>query len=321
MNLHANSEREHHRESERWSARHAHGRIPSLLISVVSFLRGLPLFMAARPKTPLRVLCVMAFDTLHVLHTSRRLPLPKLRILATLLDFGACANAAFDNKVFCWKEYRATRRMLDAAGIRSSVVEFLRRFRELERIRPPPGGDPWHFQKVRAYREAVVRLSLGMVATTAIGNQCLDEGIRATYCDDDLKVLFRIVMQCQIIDDVVDYSKDTSAGLPSFLTATESLAHAFELTRLARLQYADDRDLPQTDDLFPLRLALLVVSACAKLVVLLGRWRQRPYLVQQLPERGYGSRLVPLRTANRIEPTPPILISDTTGIEFPDHSR
>jgi hypothetical protein len=125
------------------------------------------------------------------------------------------------------------------------------------------------------YREAVVRLSLGMVATTAHGNQRLDEGIRATCCDADLNILFRIVMQCQIIDDVLDYSKDLSAGLPSFLTASRSLPQAFELTRLAALGYADDRDLPRTGKVFPLRSALFLVSTCTKLVIVLGQWRQR----------------------------------------------
>jgi hypothetical protein len=122
------------------------------------------------------------------------------------------------------------------------------------------------------YREAVVRLSLGMVAATANGNQSLDAGICATDCDADLKILFRIVMQCQIIDDVLDYRKDLSAGLPSFLTATRSLAQASELTRLAALGYADDRDLPRTGDVFALRSALFLISAFAKLVFVPGHW-------------------------------------------------
>jgi hypothetical protein len=138
-----------------------------------------------------------------------------------------------------------------------------------------PGGDDRQFRKVSLYREAVVRLSLGMVATTANGEGCLDEGIRATYCDADLKILFRIVMQCQIIDDVRDYAKDVSAGLPSFLTACRSLPQALELTRLAAIRYADDRDLPRTGDVFALRSALVLVSTCTKLVIVLGRWRQR----------------------------------------------
>jgi len=258
---------------ERWNALYA--RISSILIAVRSIVRGLSLFMSARPKTPLRVLCIMAFDTLHMLRNAKPLPMPKLRMLAALLDFGACANAAFDNKDCCLHEFRTTLQLLEEAGIRSSVVEYLRRLRDLESRRPLPGGDYWQFQKVSLYREAVVRLSLGMVATTANGNQCLDETIRATYCDADLNILFRIVMQCQIIDDVLDCSKDLSAGLPSFLTASKSLPQAFELTWLAVLAYADARNLPRTGDVFPLRSALFLVSTCTKLVIVLGHWRQR----------------------------------------------
>jgi hypothetical protein len=191
-------------------------------------------------------------------------------MLAALLDFGACANASFDRKYCCRDEYRRTLQLLEDAGIGLSVVEYLRRLRELESRRPFPGGDYWQFREVRLYREAVVRLSLGMVAATASGNQSLDAGIRATDCDADLKILFRIVMQCQIIDDVLDYREDLSAGLPSFLTATRSLSQAFELTRLAALGYADDRDLPRTGDILPLRSALFLISACAKLVFVLG---------------------------------------------------
>ena len=273
---------------ERWKALYA--RIWSILIAVRSILRGLPLFVSARPKTPLRVLCIMAFDMLHMLRNAKPLPTPKVRMLAALLDFGACANAAFDHKDFCRHEFRKTLQLLEEAGIRSSVVEYLRGLGDMERSRPLPGGEYWQFQKVSLYREAVVRLSLGTVAAIAKGNRCLDEGIRATYCDADLNILFRIVMQCQIIDDVLDYSKDLSAGLPSFLTASRSLPQAFELTRLAALGYADDHDLPRTGDVFALRSALFLVSTCAKLVIALGRWRQRNHPGQQFREREYRPR-------------------------------
>ena len=247
--------------------------------------------MAARPKTPLRVLCIMAFDMLHMLRMAKPLSRLKLRTLAALLDFGACANAAFDNKQFCRHECRETLQMLEEAGIRSSVAEYLRRLRDLESSRPLPGGGYRQFQKVGLYREAVVRLSLAVVAATANGNHSLDDGIRATYCDADLNTLFRIVMQCQIIDDVLDYSKDMSAGLPSFLTACKSLPRAFELTRLAAFGYACKGDLPRTGELLPLRTALFLVSACTKLVIVLGRWRRRTHVGQEFTERAYGPRL------------------------------
>ena len=267
-----------------------HARVSSILIAIGCLIGGLPLFISARPKTPLRVLCIMAFDMLHLLRRAKPLPTLKRRMLAALLDFGACANAAFDHKDCCRHECRRTLQLLEEAGIGSSVVEYSRRLGKLESRRPLPGGDDRNFRKVRSYREAVVRLSLGMMATTANGNQCLDEGIRATWRDADLNLLFRIAMQCQIIDDVLDYSKDMSSGLASFLTASKSFLRAIELTRLAALGYADDRDLPRTGDVFPLRSALFLVSTCTKLVIVLGRWIQRLHFGQQFAKRVDRSR-------------------------------
>lgn len=257
--------------------------VTSILTAVRSLVRGVPLLFSARPRTPLRILCIVAFDTLHRLRYARPLSPEKLRTLAALLDFGACANAAFDYKACCRCELRATRQLLDEAGIGPSVDEYLQRLKWLECERPEPGGNDRQFQKVRLYREAVVRLSLGIVSATAYGHQRLDEEICATDYDADLNLLFRIVMQCQIIDDVLDYSSDLSAGLPSFLTACNSLSQAIELTRLAARDYADDRalipdpspargegrGLRRTGDLFPLRLALFLVSIVTRLVIVL----------------------------------------------------
>jgi hypothetical protein len=100
-----------------------------------------------------------------------------------------------------------------------------------------------------------------------MGDHCIEAGVRATYSDDDLKILFRIVMQCQIIDDILDYSKDMSAGLPSFLTASDSLSEALKLARQAALDYADNRNLPRSGNIFPLRIALFVGSTSARLML------------------------------------------------------
>jgi hypothetical protein len=247
----------------------------SILIAVSSILHGLSLFLSSRPKTPLRVLCIMAFDALHMLRHAKPLSLIQLRLLAALLDFGACANAAFDRKAYYRHECRLTLQLLEAGGICSSVVEYLRRLRDLESRRPLPGGDYWQFQKVALYREFVVRLSLGMVATTAHGNQRLDEGIRATCCDADLKILFRIVMQCQIIDDVLDYTDDVSAGLPSFLTATGSRSQALELTAAAARSYGASGERTPGGAIFPFRITLALFTATATLVVRLAERRYR----------------------------------------------
>jgi hypothetical protein len=215
----------------------------------------------------------MAFDALHQLRYSKPLPVATHRVLAALLDFGACANAIFDDKEYSRKELELSRQILDEAGLHSIVESVLRQLSDLEGRRPSPFGDDRRFHDARSYREAVARLWLGTVAATAIGSHCLEEGILATYSDDGFEILFRIVMQCQIIDDVLDYSRDASAGLPSFLTASASLPEAIERTRQAACEYADHRDWSRSDNVFPLRAALGIASICARLTIQLGRWK------------------------------------------------
>jgi hypothetical protein len=253
----------------------------TVLIVCRSAARGMSLFLSGRPKTPLRVLCVMAFDALHMLRQRAPLPMVRLNTLAALLDCGACANAAFDNKDWRRREFRRTLVLLDRAGVRAIVSEYLRRLKDLERKRPSGAREDWQFQSVVHYRESVARLSLAILATTASGARTLDEAIRATQSDADLNFLFRIVMQCQIIDDVLDYREDAAAGLPGFLTGATPLGKAFEQTRLAVTGYADIQDLPRTGDHSLLRSVLALVSTCAKLVVVLGRFRERRELKSQ----------------------------------------
>jgi hypothetical protein len=251
------------------------GRLAASLAATVSLLRGLPLFVSGRPQTPLRVLCLMAFDTVHVLRYSRRLSARSLQTLASLLDFGACANDFFDDNDFSRQEYWTTRRRLEEAGTGVSVNEYLNRLRDLEKRRPSPGGDVQQHRMVQFYRESVVRLSLGMIAATALENATIEDGIRATHRDEDLETLYRIVMLCQIVDDVLDLATDADHGLPSFLTANASLSQALALTSGAATRYADRSGLPSSPQTFPFRMALLGISAIARLVILFGHWRWR----------------------------------------------
>lgn len=260
------------------------GRLSSLLVSALCVLRGLPLLIAARPRTPLRVMCIMAFDIVHTLRTSQRLRIERVRTLALLLDFGANANSAFDGKTFCPDELRKTRRMLDDAGINATADDYWARIQELESRRPSAFGDRLQCGKVRSYRENVVELSLAVLSTTALGYTNIDDGVNAVRTDADLQLLFRIAMQCQIIDDVMDFAKDCAWRLPGFLTASESLRESFELTYHAARRYSSSDGIAQSRNLFPLRIAQVAVSGLANLLITLGRWRQRVPLVQSLPE-------------------------------------
>ena len=179
----------------------------------------------------------------------------------------ASANATINHKVNRRKHLPVAFQLLEEAGLVPCVAVYLRRLCDLESGRPPPGGNRWHFQAVSLYRVAVVRLSLGMIATTAGGDRCLDEAVEATHGSGDLNHLFRIVMPRQITDDVLDDSRDRSAGLPSFLTAYRSLPQALELTRWAVQAYAGDRHMGRPADVFQLQVALFLVSMVTELLV------------------------------------------------------
>ena len=159
------------------------------------------------------------------------------------------------------------------------ITEYLSRLRELETRRPSIGGDLQRFDDVRLYREAVVRLSLATIMAIALDAGCLDEGIQATYCDSDVATLFRMAMQCQIMDDVIDYREDLSAGLPSFLTASASLPQAIAWTGGAVRVYAAGRGASAGGGVFPLEAALHVITLATRLVVGVARTKAgpRPY--------------------------------------------
>ena len=245
------------------------------LVALTCCLRGLALLFAAAPGTPLRVLCIVALDTVHVLRRGRPLPQKRIGELTTFVDFQACTNAYWDQKQLCAAECRAIREQLENAGLGLWAEEYLSRLRELETRRPPVAGGRRRFEEVRAYREAVARMSLATLVAIALDAESLEEALQDTHCDSEVEALFRIVMQCQIIDDVLDYAEDVSAGLPSFLTATASLPKAIELTAETARSYSSKSHRATRNGVFPLRAAASVVTAAARLVVSLADLRHR----------------------------------------------
>ena len=243
------------------------GRIRTSLVSLACFLRGLPLFFRAEPGTPLRVLCIVALDTVHVLRHGEPLSWQRRSELAMFLDFQAGTNAVWDRKDLCATDYRVLQQRLERAGLGVWITEYLGRLRELETQRPSTGGDLRRCDETRSYREAVARLSLATVAAIALDAASDEEGIRATQNDSDVSVLFRMAMQSQIIDDVVDYRKDLSAGLPSFLTASASLPQAVASTAEAARSYGGSRGRSAEGGAFPLEAALFLLTGVTRLAV------------------------------------------------------
>jgi hypothetical protein len=243
-------------------------------VSITCLLRCLPLFFGASPRTPLRVLCIVALDTIRVLRYSQPLSRRQRHELATLLDFQACTNAVWDRKHLCVAEYQALRQRLEHAGLSVWVAAYLSRLGELETRRPPIGGDRHRCDDVRVYRESVVRLSLATLIAMTSNAGSVEEAIRATYCESDVATLFQLAMQCQIIDDVLDYGEDLSAGLPSFVTASASLPEAMALTAEAARSYAARPGRPAGGSVLPLQAALCVLTTATRVVVAVVRRRR-----------------------------------------------
>lgn len=247
-----------------------------------SVLRNLPLLFAAAPRTPLRVLSLMSLDALHRFRTG--LPLPRERVLdlALFVDFQGCANAAVDRKHLCQSKYEAIRQKLDDRGLGARAHAYLRQLNELESHKPPIGGDDRNFERVAAYREAVARLDVTTLVTIALdgiaGAEAPASGTGNVWADgpyggrpfragdSDVEALVRILLQCQVIDDVLDYENDLAAGLPSFLTAGASLPRALALTAAAARSHGPIRTtLPAAR--LPFRVALWLFAAAANLLV------------------------------------------------------
>lgn len=260
---------------ERWSAPARNRPVRFSLTVLRCLLRGLPRFFHASPKTPLRVLGIIALDTFRVIRTSQPLPRKRVSDLAMLLDFLGCTNADWDHKELCRAKYEATRERLVSAGLGVHVDAYLGQLRELESRRPRVGGDDRRFNEARAYREAVARLCVGTAAAIALDAGYSGDAALATTGDPDLETLVRILLQCQIIDDVVDYTDDVSAGLPSFLTATASLAQAMELTAAAARAYGVPVEHTSGRAIFPFRITLALFTMTATLVLRVGARRYR----------------------------------------------
>jgi hypothetical protein len=177
-----------------------------------------------RPKTVLRSLCVAAFD-FAAWANGQPLGRDKRRTLGRFLDLGALINDHFDQHRFQKQSYRRLRKLLAAdKDARAAYRAYFRALRRVERNRPPLrlSGQSRILEPVAAYREDVVRLSLGVPAAIAFGppDRADFPAARPPAAEDPrLPHLFALAMLFQIGDDLLDWRADWRARLPSFATA------------------------------------------------------------------------------------------------------
>ena len=168
-----------------------------------------PLLLAARPKTPLRVFCIAAFEFLARLRGGT---LGKRRRLAMALacDFGSLRDDYYDHRRFDASQYRLLRSELRRMAPEAATTRYIRQLREAERGRPIlSASDPGVANAVIAYRTSVLDLSLRWM------QEISDLSVEAVK----FHVLLSLVGLMQIADDVLDWKDDQACRCPSYVTA------------------------------------------------------------------------------------------------------
>jgi hypothetical protein len=120
--------------------------------------------------------------------------------------------------------------------------------------------------QVRTYRESVARLSISTAAQIAHAqDDCGDIGNQA-HTATNVDTLYRILMQCQIIDDIFDYADDLSAGLPSFLTASTSPSESLASAAAAARSYGEGHER-SSNSVLPLRITLWIFTTLTTFLI------------------------------------------------------
>lgn len=165
-----------------------------------------PLFFAPRPRTPLRVFCIIAFDYLARLSGS---PLQHRRriAIARACDFGSLRDKYYDERMLDRAEYRSLRLALRQIAAERPTREYIHSLRHWERSRPALA--PGCANATSAYRRAVIELSLRWMEKTA-----------GTPVDSPrFDSIVNLVCLMQLADDLLDWREDIAQRCPSYVTA------------------------------------------------------------------------------------------------------
>ena len=248
------------------------GRTRAFWLASVSIARSIPLLLSRRPRTPLRVLCIAAFDTIRCVKYRKKLSSHQTSSIAALLDLGALANDLWDDSRLQVTEFRHAFEELENLGCRELVDEYLAKLQVAEANRPLCDGDHYNHVRVRSYRESVVTTSLEAVSAVAFGNDRKVFPQSQFRTSKEFQIVFRLVMVCQIIDDTVDATLDRQRNLPGFLTSTSDSASNLATATKAAQDYASLPAELTAPHLFPFRLMIRTVSWLARALLLCRSW-------------------------------------------------
>lgn len=178
-------------------------------MAAASLFTCAPLFFARRPRTPLRVLCIGAFDYAARLE-GHRLDWSRRKALACACDFGALRNDFYDQRKLNPGMYRQLRRSIAQLAPQTVTRRYIHELRRAERGRPifRPGGfeEP---EAVVEYRNRVLSVSLGWLQ--AISRRSLQPAM--------FEALLALVALVQLVDDLLDWKDDWASRRPTYVTA------------------------------------------------------------------------------------------------------
>jgi hypothetical protein len=198
-------------------------------MAVSAFIVCSPMLLAARPKTPLRVFCVAAFEFFARLRGGTLGRRRRLAI-AHACDFGSLCDDYYDHRKLDAPEYRSLRCKLRRMAPEAATSRYLRQLRQAERGRPIlSASTPGVTNAVIAYRTRVLDLSLRWLQE--ISGLSVDSARH--------HVLLSLVGLMQIADDLLDWKGDQAAHRPSYVTAFLLDRSPTDVARPLRAQ-ADD---------------------------------------------------------------------------------
>ena len=168
-----------------------------------------PMFMEARPRTPLRVLCIAGFEYLARLRGGTLGRRRRLAI-AHACDFGSLRDEYYDEQKLDLSEYRSLRSALRRIAPEAETFRYIQRLRKAERGRPIlSAGTPGVGNATIGYRRSVINLSLRWLQSIA--------GVAVERVK--FHSLLSLICLMQLADDLLDWKDDQAVRSPSYVTA------------------------------------------------------------------------------------------------------
>ena len=177
------------------------------------------------------------------------------------MELGALLNDRFDGDDYDLELLRKRVLWFARSKHRDVAWCYAKRLRQLERSRPDPCESTII---VRHYRENVNKVSLAFLWALARAKTIAAAELEIQQ-EPDLRMLFQIVMQSQLIDDVFDVLRDRRRSLPSLATGPDASGASL---RESVAIYSASTPI-RLDQNFCIGVGLKIMQSSARLVIMI----------------------------------------------------